>query len=118
MARRTKDAPGRATPKGTRPNRPAKTANRAATSRSATAGTGTAKYAREATGRYTPPTSQEARRPSPWWVPTIMLAFFGLGVLSIILNYLGVLPSSPSNVYLLAGLGLIIFGFITSTRWH
>ncbi|MDQ6837401.1 MAG: cell division protein CrgA [Actinomycetota bacterium] len=116
MARRTKDAPGRATPKGTRPNRPNKAPARARAP--GASGAGTTKYAREATGRYTPPTSQEEHRPSPWWVPTIMLAFFGLGILSIILNYLGVVPSSPSNVYLLVGLGLIVAGFVVSTRWH
>lgn len=113
MARRTKDAPGRATPKGTRPNSPAKASSRAGASSAAAP-----RYAREATGRYTPPTSQEENRPSPWWVPTIMLVFFGGGILSIVLNYLGVLPSSPSNVYLLAGLGAIVAGFIVSTKWH
>ncbi|MDQ2724664.1 MAG: cell division protein CrgA [Actinomycetota bacterium] len=113
MARRTKDAPGRVTPKGTRPNRPAKASGRAATSSGATP-----RYAREATGRYTPPTSQEESKPSPWWVPAIMLTFFGGGILAIVLNYLGVLPSSPSNVYLLAGLGAIVAGFIVSTKWH
>ncbi|MDQ2728470.1 MAG: cell division protein CrgA [Actinomycetota bacterium] len=113
MARRTKDAPGRATPKGTRPNRPAKSSTRTATSSAAGP-----RYAREATGRYTPPTSQEERKPSPWWVPTLMLVFFGGGVLAILLNYLGVLPSSPSNGYLLGGLGAIIAGFVVSTKWH
>jgi hypothetical protein len=113
MARRTKDASGRATPKGTRPTRPAKASSRAAGS-----STATSKYAREATGRYTAPTSQEEHKPSPWWVPTLMLAFFGGGILAIVLNYLGVLPSSPSNVYLLAGLGAIVAGFVVSTRWH
>ncbi len=111
MARRTKDATGRVTPKGTRT---AKAGARAGSG----PGTGTTRYAQEATGRYTPPTAAEYHRSSPWWVPTIMLTFFSLGMLSIVVNYLGVLPSSPSNVYLLVGLGLIIGGFVTSTRWH
>ena len=117
MARRTKDAPGRATPKGTRPNRPAKASGRATPSSAATT-----RYAREATGRYTPPTSQEEHKPSPWWVPALMLSFFGGGILAIVLNYLGVLPAingaQPSNVYLLGGLGAIVAGFVVSTRWH
>lgn len=123
MARRTKDAPGateraaaararrvsptsgRVTPKGGNRPRPPR------------AGTGTTRYAKEATGRYTAPISAEFRS-SPWWVPALMLTFFGLGVMSIVLNYLGVLPSSPSNAYLLGGLGCIIAGFVVSTRWH
>lgn len=122
MARRTKDAPGssdRATP---RPRRVTPTSGRVTPKggnrpRPPRDGTGTTRYAREATGRYTAPTPAEFKT-SPWWVPTIMLAFFGLGVLSIVLNYLGVLPSSPSNGYLLGGLGCIIAGFVVSTRWH
>jgi hypothetical protein len=47
-----------------------------------------------------------------------MLAFFSLGVLSILLNYLGVFPGGASNKYLLIGLGLIVAGFITATRYR
>ena len=47
-----------------------------------------------------------------------MLGFFGVGVIVILLNYLSLLPSSPSNWYLLGGLGAIILGFITATRYH
>jgi hypothetical protein len=47
-----------------------------------------------------------------------MLVFFIGGILAIVLNYLGVLPSSPSNAYLLGGLGAIVAGFVVSTRWH
>lgn len=35
----------------------------------------------------------------------------------ILLNYLGLLGTT-SNTYLFGGLGLIVCGFITSTRWH
>jgi hypothetical protein len=55
---------------------------------------------------------------SGWWVPVLMLTFFGVGVFGILLNYLGVLPSSPSNWYLLGGLGVIVLGFITATRYR
>ncbi len=47
-----------------------------------------------------------------------MLALFGLGVICILLNYVGVLPGGASNVYLLVGLALIIAGFIVATRYH
>jgi hypothetical protein len=68
-------------------------------------------------GRYTAPIPEEDRS-SSWWVPAIMLAFFGLGVLCIVLNYLSLLPASPSNWYLLGGLGGIVAGFIAATQYH
>ena len=105
MARRTKDAPGRVTPKGG----PAKA--RAARAGSEQAG-------RPASGRYTAPAPHEWDMSSPWWVPALMLAFFGVGVVGIVLNYLGVLPGGASNVYLMIGLGLIIAGFITATQYR
>jgi Cell division protein CrgA len=51
-------------------------------------------------------------------VPAIMLGLFGLGILAIVLNYLALLPASPSNWYLLGGLGGIIAGFIAATKYH
>jgi hypothetical protein len=97
MARRTKDAPGRVTPKGG-----AKASGRAAAS------TG---------GRYTPPVPKEYKE-SARWVPVLLITFLVLGMLTIICNYLGVLPGGASNGYLLLGLGLITLGFITATRYR
>ena len=70
-----------------------------------------------ASGRYTPPIPRE-QKVSPWWVPALMFAFLGLGVLVIVLNYVGLLPGDTSNGYLLLGLGLITLGFITATNYH
>jgi hypothetical protein len=47
----------------------------------------------------------------------MIVSLFALGVLVILLNYLGVLGNA-SNIYLFVGLGLIVAGFIASTRWH
>ncbi len=107
MARKTKDAPGRVTPKGTRP------ASLAAKAGPRSGGGATP----STTGRYTAPVNT-AYESSSWWVPALMLTFFGLGVLCILLNYLGVLPSSPSNWYLLGGLGCIVVGFGAATRYR
>jgi hypothetical protein len=98
MPRKTKDTPGRVTPKGgpARRNSPAGTTS---------------------SGRYTAPIPREFRS-SPWWVPVLILTFFGLGLLSILLNYLGLLPGGASNGYLFLGLGLIVAGFIAATRYH
>ena len=69
------------------------------------------------TGRYTPPVPK-TQKVSPPWVPVLMFSCLLLGMLMIILNYVNVLPSSPSNAWLLGGLGLITVGFITATKYH
>ncbi len=97
MARRTKDAPGRVTPKGG-----AKAAPRAP---------------QAGGGRYTPPVPKEYKESSRW-VPVLLLTFLVLGMLTIVCNYLGLLPGGASNGYLLLGLGLITLGFITATRYR
>lgn len=111
MARRTKEAPGarrtkqtsgRFTPKGGAPS--TKSASRATESESSS-------------GRYTPPIPREYRS-SHWVVPALMLACWGVGIIGIVVNYLGVLPGGTSNVYLVVGLVLIIVGFIVATRWR
>jgi hypothetical protein len=97
MARRTKDAPtGRVTPKGG-----GKTTGRPA----------------PPSGRYTPPIPREYKESSRW-VPILLLTFLILGMLTIVCNYLGLLPGGASNGYLLLGLGLITLGFITATRYR
>jgi len=104
MPRKTKDAPGRVTPKGG----PAKRG-----------GSGARAAASASSGRYTAPIPREFRS-SPWWVPVLILTFFGLGILCILLNYLPLhaLPGEPSNWYLFVGLGCIVAGFIAATRYH
>ncbi len=98
MARRTKET-GRVTPKGA-PKGGARPASATTTS-----------------GRYTAPIPDELRS-SPWWVPAMVVGFMAAGVLMIVLNYISLLPASPTNWYLLGGLGGIIAGFIVATRWH
>lgn len=73
--------------------------------------------------RYTPPVPKELKV-SPWWIPALMGAFLGLGVLVILLNYVsllptwGFLPDDTSNMWLLVGLVLILGGIIVATQWH
>jgi Cell division protein CrgA len=97
MPRRTKEAPGRVTPKAD--------ARRQGTDMAT------------ASGRYTAPLPADYRH-SSWWVPAFMLAFFGCGILMIVLNYISLLPGAPSNWYLLGGLGLIVCGFAISTQYR
>ena len=72
---------------------------------------------RSAPGRYTPPVPREVKV-SPMWVPALMFALLGLGMIVIVINYLGVLPGGADNKYLLVGLVLITAGFITATRYR
>ena len=70
----------------------------------------------DASSRYTPPVPN-AYVESPRWVPILMFALFGLGMLMIVLHYMGVLlPSADSNWWLAAGLGSILAGIITATQ--
>ena len=55
---------------------------------------------------------------SPRWVPALMFGLLIVGALAIVLNYLGVTPGSPSNWYLLGGLGGILAGIITATQYR
>jgi hypothetical protein len=71
-----------------------------------------------ASARYTPPVPK-SEKVSPLWVPILMFACLGVGMLTIILNYVNVLPGDdPSNTYLMIGLALITVGFITATKYH
>ncbi|MBA3653696.1 MAG: cell division protein CrgA [Actinobacteria bacterium] len=70
-----------------------------------------------AAGRYTPPVPREVKV-SPMWVPVLMFTLLGLGMIVIVINYLGVLPGGADNKYLLVGLVLITGGFITATRYR
>ena len=90
MPQRTKGpARGRVTPRATRPD----------------------------SGRYTPPIPPDVRR-SPRWFPFALLALLVIGVLAIILNYIQLLPASPTNWYTLVGLVLILSGALAATRYR
>ncbi len=101
----------RVTPKGTPP---------AATKRTTPKGGGPAATKRttpKETGRYTPPIPK-TQKVSPVWVPILMFTCLLVGMAMIISNYVSLLPGSPTNGWLLGGLGLITVGFITATKYH
>jgi hypothetical protein len=91
---------GRVTPKGTRSDEPRHDGAHPGASR-----------------RYTPPVPESEKVTAPWVVPT-MFGLLGAGTLTIILNYIDVLPGGISNWYLFLGLGLILGGIITATKLH
>lgn len=47
-----------------------------------------------------------------------ILGLLVLGTLMIVLNYFDVLPSSPTNWYLLGGILLIASGFVVATQYR
>ena len=72
--------------------------------------------------RYQPPRPPtKKRKPSPRWFGVLVLALIFIGVLVIVLNYLGLIPGTggqASNAYLFVGLGLIAVGFLAATQWR
>ncbi|HXY43190.1 MAG TPA: cell division protein CrgA [Acidimicrobiales bacterium] len=68
-------------------------------------------------GRYTPPIPKEKRQ-SPRWFGPALLGFLILGLLTIVLNYVNVLPGGTSNWYLISGIVLIVIGLFMATFYH
>ena len=56
--------------------------------------------------------------PSPTWVAVLMFGLLGLGMLIIFFNYVGWMPGGMKNIYLMIGLGSILGGILTATRFQ
>lgn len=67
-----------------------------------------------ASGRYTPPIPPEMRE-SPPWIPALMLTLLILGAVLIIARNL---VFSGNNWLTLLGLGCILGGLFTATKWR
>ena len=67
-----------------------------------------------ASSRYTPPTPA-AMHESPRWVPILMAVLIGLGALTILLRYI---VWTDSNLPVLIGLGFLLGGLYTATKWR
>ncbi len=74
----------------------------------------------ETPARYTAPTQAQKRGPSPRWVPILMFGLWALGLLLIVLSYMGVLPGSEDNNgwYLVAGLISVLGGIMVATQYR
>ena len=66
-----------------------------------------------------PDRKKPKRKSSPRWYPPLVLAVMGVGVLMIVLNYIGILPFTGGETKpaaLIIGLGLIAVGFLGTTN--
>jgi hypothetical protein len=108
MAPPKKKTSGRVTPKGTKPGQVsthvgsmAKEAHHHDSSVSASS-------------RYTPPNPKEMYE-SPRWVPILMAGLIVAGMLAILSRYV---IWDESNIPVAVGLGLLLAGLWTATKWH
>lgn len=67
---------------------------------------------------YAPPPPRKRRKASPKWFGWTVLGVMVVGVVAIVLNYMGLVPGGTSNGWLWAGLGLIAVGFVGATQWR
>lgn len=71
-------------------------------------------------GRYQvePDRRKPKTKSSPRWYAPLVLGIMGLGVVVIVLNYMGILPftgGQTNPIALMVGLGLIAVGFLGTT---
>ncbi len=104
MAPPKRKTTGRVTPKGTKPGQTSAIAREAKHT----------SHGIEQSSRYTPPTPKEFYE-SPAWVPILMIVLIGLGVVSIILRYV---VWDDTNTPVLVGLGFLLAGLFTATKWR
>ncbi len=93
---------GRVTPRGTRPGE-----QKFANPEENKAGV-------HSSSRYTPPVPSEMKAPKAW-VPMLMVALFVVGMIVIILRNL---VFTGNNWLTLLGLGCILGGLYTATKWR
>ena len=70
--------------------------------------------ASESSSRYTPPTGR-AVKPSPRWLPIVLIALIVVGMALIMVNYIA---WDGNSWVLLIGLGLILAGILLATQWR
>jgi hypothetical protein len=62
--------------------------------------------------------SGDNHAPSPGWLGWFIGMMFLAGLVLIVANYLSWLPSSPKSAWILVGLGFVLGGILSATRWH
>lgn len=67
-------------------------------------------------GRFTARNEAARYQPSGRWVPITVFTFLGLGLLTIVVNYMR--DDAASNWIIFLGLGFILAGIMTATQWR
>ncbi len=68
---------------------------------------------------YAPPPPKKRVKSSPRWYAPVVLGLIFLGVVMLVLNYMGLMPGTQGTAareYLWGGLFLIALGFMGTTR--
>jgi hypothetical protein len=65
---------------------------------------------------HTPPPAKEVKVSPTWYVAT-MFSLMAIGVITIILNYIGLMPGDAIN-WLYMGLLAIAIGFVMTLNYH
>lgn len=76
---------------------------------------------KKANRRPTPPKKRQEvakQPPSPTWYVVIMWGLMAVGILVILINYMGLLPGGTSNMYLVTGLLGIAIGFAMTLNYR
>ena len=68
--------------------------------------------------RPTSPPPPKEKKTSPVWYAVIMFSLMGIGVVAVILSYLGILPRDDDQWYRFAGLGAIALGFLMTMSYR
>ena len=66
----------------------------------------------------TPTVEHKDTKVSPKWYVALMFSLMAIGVIVIILNYIGIVPGGQRSTYLYSGLGAIAIGFLMTMNYH
>lgn len=78
---------------------------------------------RKRTPRYrsAPQQAKKRHKASPRWYGPLLITLMAVGVIVIVLNYVGLIPGTDgqaSSVWLWVGLGILGVGFIGTSFWY
>lgn len=71
--------------------------------------------------RSAPQQAKRRHKPSPRWYGPLLITLMAVGVIVIVLNYVGLMPGTDgqaSSVWLWVGLGILGAGFIGTSFWY